>query len=585
MTVDPSLFVFGPDRTPEALAEEARGRLAGLVHHSHLAPRDPAPGQEVTLLLEAGAGAAIDDVRVWYTGDGSSPTCSSMRVRARHVETVWDDLAHAYVDRWEATLPGQPDGSRVRYVAAGHSQRNGQLVFADSPAGTPVIFGFNVDQARNPAWIRDAVIYQIFVDRFWEPSGRFGRPLARGDEIYGGTLDGITARLDYLEDLGINAVWLTPIFPAETYHGYDALDFSTVAERLGGEAALHRLVRAAHGHGIKILLDFAPNHCSWHHPYFLAAQRDPASPYRDWFTFQRWPDQYLTFSDARSLPKLNTRNPEVIGHLCSAAVRYLTEVGVDGFRLDHALGPPLLFWTHFRERTRAAKGDSYTMGEVTQEPNDLQWYEGRMDGCLDFPLLAAFRQFFIHGSLDAAAFHSYITHNERFYGKDFTRPTFLDNHDVNRFLWAAGNDLRLLRLAAVCQFTLPQPPIVYYGTELGMSQRCDVAEGGFEAARLPMAWEKGRADVRNFYRRLIHLRRAHPAMRASARRLLAAAGRWYAFLISADGERIVVAINGSDRKQVIDLPGERGVELLRDTRVDGSVEVAPMEAALILLCS
>jgi glycosidase len=256
---------------------------------------------------------------------------------------------------------------------------------------------------------------------------------------------------------------------------------------------------------------------------------------------------------------------------------------VDGFRLDHAHGPPLLFWTQFRERTRREKPDSYTVGEVTLSPGGLQWYEGRLDGCLDFPLLAAFRQFFIHGTIDAATFHAFLQAGDHFYGLDFSRPTFLDNHDMNRFLWLAGNDTRILKLAAACQLALPQPPIVYYGTEIGMSQERDVSQNGFEAARLPMDWEHQQPGVLQFYRRLIHLRREHPALRTGTRRALATRERFYAFLCEAEGERIVVALNATDSDQSIELPGVGGVELQSAQAVPPILVVGPMKAALVLV--
>lgn len=583
MTVDESLFVFGQNVSPDSLAEDARRRSRGLYHGSRIDPRDPDLDSPVTLTIDAGVSLAADRVWLCYTTDGSDPADTSVQVPAEHVDLMWDDLAWAYVDRWTATIPGQARGARVRYTVQAESRDGGAPIFADSEDGAPVIFGYDVDCERVPDWIRDAVIYQIFVDRFWEPSGRFGRPMERADEIYGGTLGGVTDRLDYLTDLGVNVLWLTPIFPAETYHGYDALDFDRVADRVGGDEALERLVRESHERGIRILLDLAANHCSWHHPHFLDAQRDKNSRYRDWFTFRHWPDTYLTFATTPKLPKLNTRNPEVVAYLCDVAGHYLREVGVDGFRLDHAHGPPLLFWTQFREQTRCIRPDSYTVGEVTLSPGTLQWYEGRMDGCLDFPLLAAFRQFFIAGTVDAATFHSILEAADRFYGPDFSRPTFLDNHDMNRFLWLSGNDSRVLRLAATCQFALLQPPIVYYGTEIGMSQERDVSQIGFEAARLPMDWQHQQPDVLEFYRRLIHIRREHPAMRTGTRRSLSTRGRFYAFLCETDGERIAVAINAGDSDGAIELPGAGGVELLSGETVTGHLIVGPMQPAIVLL--
>lgn len=581
MTPPDALFVFGPDRTPQALSAAARRRLSGLSHGSRMSPRDPGPGEGVTLHIEAGASLPLERVFVSYSTDGAPPTTNSLSLEAEPRTRYWDPLARTYVQTWEARVPGLPEGTRVRYVVMGEC--GGVLVFADSADGQPVLAGYNVDAISVPLWVREAIVYQIFVDRFWDTSEAFTQPLQSPYQVYGGTLDGITVRLEYLHDLGVTTLWLTPIFPAETYHGYDALDFGSVASRLGGEASLSRLVSAAHGYGIRILLDLAANHCSWHHPFFQHARRYPASPYREWFTFTDWPNAYKTFADVPSLPKLNTHHPDVIAYLTSQASRYLDEIGVDGFRLDHAQGPPLLFWTEFREHMRRTRAGSYLVGEVTQEPDALQWYEGRLDGCLDFPLMAAFRQFFLEHTLDAAAFHGFLTHNERFYGANFTHPSFLDNHDMNRFLWSAGNDTRLLLLAAVAQFTLPQPPIIYYGTETGMSQTEDVAEAGFEAARLPMNWDAPNAQVHSFYRHLIRLRRCHAAMRSPTRHLLSACDRFYAFQACAEGETLVVAINAGPVSSTLSLPGARGRDALSGEEIRDGMQVEPLQSRLVFL--
>jgi glycosidase len=584
MGADPSLFVFGHLATPEHLAGEARRHLAGLYHGGRIEPRDPQPGQPVGVLVEVGSDAAVDRVWVRYALDGTAPDRTAPIAEARRVETRWDDLAWAYVDRWLAELPAQPEGTAVRYLVYGRKDGSAETMAADgAPGRDPELFGFGVDRLSSPCWVEDAVIYQIFVDRFWDDRSDFGRPLTRGDEVYGGSLDGVRERLGYLSELGITALWLTPIFAAETYHRYDALDYERVDEQLGGNEALASLVRAAHGRGIRILLDLAASHCSWHHPWFVDAQRNPNSQYRSWFTFRRWPDTYATFFGVPLLPKINTHNPEVAEYFSGMASRYLTEVGVDGFRLDHAIGPPLVFWSAFRTATKATRADSYTVGEVTLGPGGLRQFEGRLDGCLDFPLLQAFRRFFVHGGMDAQAFHSFLAHQERFYQPGFTHPSFLDNHDMDRFLWAAEGDVRKLELAAACQFSLPQPPIIYYGTEVGLSQKVGAGSPfGFEACRLPMLWE-GQQDreLLAFYRTLIDTRKRHPALRRGSRHLLRAEGGVYAYTCRTDDDQVTVALNNSAERQAVSLPGVDGTDVLSGASVRGAVSLAPLQAAMI----
>lgn len=575
---DDSLFVFGGIFTPEHIAHEARSALSGLSHANLITPFDPSPGQPVTVHAHSSATAGIREVTVYYTTNGHD-TREGVAVNAALVDTAWDSLVRSYVDHWKAVLPSQPAGTQVRYSVVGRSIR-GELVEADAHTDRPPRFGYDVDTLAAPSWIDDAVIYQIFVDRFADGDNPV-TPRASISDPYAGNLDGITAHLDYLSDLGINVLWLTPIFEAETYHAYDALDYERIADRVGGEPALRHLVDAAHRRGIRILLDLAANHVSYHNPRFLDAQRSEDSRYHDWFRWIAWPDSYHSFTDAHPyLPQLNTWNPAVASYLAGVASYYLTDVGVDGFRLDHAHGPPHVFWSGFRSATRHVAPDSYTVGEVTLEPDALRKYQGRLDGCLDFPVLAAFRAFFIDQSLDAAAFDAFLNRNNRFYQQDFSRPTFLDNHDMNRFLWVAGNDKDLLRMAAVCQFSQPQPPIIYYGTEIGLSQSQDVSEGGHEAARLPMPWDNQDKELLAFYQALIRARHSHPSMRGGERHALVVDDGLYAYLCTRGQDRVVVALNRTESTRDIDLPFD-GTSLLTGSPVSASLTLEPGASALI----
>jgi cyclomaltodextrinase len=583
VTADPSLFVFGPHATPEHLAETARANLSGVWHGARIHPYAPVPNTPVRLHIDVGANLAVSRVSVRCDSEGSAPGPDAPVFEATHRGTRWDDLAWRYVDEWVAELPGKPDGTRVRYAIQGHSAMTGASYDADSSAyqGTPTLFGYTVRDAKPPAWLDDAVIYQIFVDRFYRHGDAFDRPLTAPDEVYGGDLQGVREKLPYLVDLGINAIWLTPIVEAETYHRYDAVDFRTVAANLGGPDALHRLVDDAHRQGIRILLDLALNHASWRNPYFLDARQNAASRYRSWFRFTDWPDGYESFFGVSHLPELNTDLPEVVDYLMETAAWYLREFDVDGFRLDYALGPSLLFWSEFSTRTKAVKLDAYTVGEVTASPAELARFQGRLDGCLDFPELQAFRQYFVHRSIDSAAFHAFLERNDAFYDAHFSHPSFLDNHDMNRFLWAAKGDKQLLKLAATCQFSLRQPPIIYYGSEVGLSQTGDVSACGFDASRLPMFWGDARdTDLLEFYRRLIRGRREYSALRSGRRTPLVAEGNVYAYRCHGEDGDVVVALNGSDGEVIVDVGGA-GRDLITGEEVSGPTSLDPLSGIMV----
>jgi len=482
-------FIFGSLSDDAERAAYVRKRRRGVSHRRARTPRDPRPGETVAVELTVGPDCSAGDA--WVEVDGK-------RTPLEPAGVEWDTLAWGYVRRFRGELPGGGAGTVVRYrIGAGEVAADGGATHA-----------YYVDDDPPPAWARDAIVYQVFVDRFfstgdWPPRG------TGPAERYGGTLAGVTARLDHVAELGANVLWLSPIFPSPSYHGYDATDLFSIEPRLGTLENFDRLVAEAHGRGIRILLDFVPNHWSRLHPTFLEASLDRTSAYAGWYSFKRWPDSYESFFGVPDLPRINHANAEARRHVLEAA-RFWLDRGVDGYRVDYALGPDEDFWADFRAATRGA----WTFGEVVETPETQLGYEGLLDGCLDFGLLEALRAAFAYGSWDGARLAAFLDAHEAYFPPGFSRPSFLDNHDMNRFLWSAGGDVRRLRLAALCQFTLAGPPIVYYGTEVGLSQQGDVRTarwGGDRHARLPMLWGDDQdADLLDFYRALARLRRALP---------------------------------------------------------------------------
>ncbi len=396
--------------------------------------------------------------------------------------------------------------------------------------------------------------------------------------------------MDYLANLGVNVLWLTPVFPSPSHHGYDATDYFEIEPRLGSKADLRALLDAAHGRGLRVLLDFAPNHCSSEHPAFRKALSDPASPFVQWFSFEHWPDQYKSFFGVKSLPQFNLRQSAARKHLLEAAVYWL-EFGVDGYRLDYAIGPTPDFWAEFRRATRSARPDCWTFGEVVEPPDSQVAFEGLLDGCLDFMLLEALRQTFAFGRWDAARFMSFLDRHEAYFPPGFSRPSFLDNHDMNRILWALQGDVRRLKMAAICQFTLAGPPIIYYGTEVGLSQARDVRQGSRglpEESRLPMPWGDAQDnDLLRFYQSLARLRQREPALRRGRRQTIYAGPDTLAYTRSDRGVSLATAINLGEEKRRLQLPGDwKSVEIASQAggtldRQTGWVDLPPLSALVL----
>jgi cyclomaltodextrinase len=566
-------FVFGHLSTLEGRLARAHFVQEGFYHDLMLEPADPRPGEDVVVHARAGAHVTIDAATLYYTVDSADPepgatnTCSVPMART---VVEWDTLTWSYGEVWSAVIPGQADGVEVRYVVHGHTPTGEMLrspyvspppqIVTDEDEQTlrmtletrarmaaPRVYAYIVDNERQPAWLREAVIYQIFVDRFApDPGSEFVQPSDRNG-IYGGTLTGIRSKLDYLAELGITCLWLTPIFPTPSHHGYDATDYGTVEPRLGDLDEFRKLTDAAHALGMRVVLDYVANHISNEHPAFVAAQQDSDAPTTSWFRFSEWPNEYDTFLGVRSMPRIATDDPGAREYLIDNACEWL-ERGADGFRLDHAHGATHAFWSAFRQATRAAKPDSASFGEITDTPQYVRTFTGRMDGALDFGLLEALRGFFAFGALAPSEFDRFLRRHFAYFGAELTLPSFLDNHDMNRFLFSVGGDVRKLKLAALCQFTLPGPPIVYYGTEVGLSQLQPADP--LEEARLPMLWGDAQdAELLAYFKRLTALRReGYPAWCEERRTLLVDDARGvYAY---ACGDYVIVLNNSAQPTNV-----------------------------------
>jgi glycosidase len=313
-------------------------------------------------------------------------------------------------------------------------------------------------------------------------------------------------------------------------------DFLTIEPRFGSLDDLRNLIVSAHRSGIRIIADFVPNHCSRSHPFFQEAQKDRQSRYVNWFLFDRWPDDYRCFLDVRELPKLNLDCLETRDHIVGAA-QYWLSLGLDGFRLDHAIGPKHSFWKHFRREIKKDHPAAVLIGEAWLEGitwrhlktlqikhKYLRWmfgmsqegiqreYYGELDGILDFRFRNMVRTHVAHGRGTAPdkMLQQILQQRLGTYPKDYYLPTFLDNHDMNRFLYECRNDTEKLKAAARFQFSLNQPPIIYYGTEVGMTHQLPVGSDGMHSdlqARQPMIWNRPDRDLLAFYKQLIRDRK------------------------------------------------------------------------------
>lgn len=410
-------------------------------------------------------------------------------------------------------------------------------------------------------WARGGVGYQIFPDRF-RRVGEAARGIQpwegqRYDQrsFFGGNLRGIIESIPYLKQLGIELVYLTPIFLSDTAHRYNTFDYYQVDPMLGTADDLKELSQKLHAAGIRLILDGVFNHCGLRFaPFVDAKRRGQDSEYYDWFLFdEKAQNGYRSFAYARYMPKLNLENPEAQAYFLQVARYWIRQADIDGWRLD--VSPEVWpdFWRQFRKAIRQEKPDAVMIAECWDESRE--WVSGRdmFDGTMHYVLSRAIWSFFALGQMTLDDFDAAVNHAQMIYPSylNDAQWTFLSSHDTCRFLSRANGDGRAQRLAAFFQMTAPGVPIVYYGDELGMTG------GDDPECRRPMAWEKAEGNaLLNYYQKLIALRRSLPVLRTGAFRThLCGADGLYAYLREeGKSAALCVLCTGSER-------GERNLPL------------------------
>ena len=430
-------------------------------------------------------------------------------------------------------------------------------------------------EIESAQWWHDAVFYEIFVRSFND---------SNGDGI--GDFNGITQKLDYLQGLGITAIWLMPIHPSPSYHGYDVLNYYAVNPDYGTMADFKDLLNEAHKRNIKIIIDFVLNHTSSQHPFFADANSSPTSKYRDWYV---WSDQpgdhwvqgndgyyYALFCDC--MPDLNYRNAEVTEQMFNVTKYWLEDIGVDGFRLDAAkhlieegnkienTDSTHAWLKGFYTFYKSLNPNAYTVGEVYGAGAFLGTkYTGQLDHIFNFELASG-----IINSVNGES-NSGINSAWKFTLKDISNgeyATFLTNHDQNRVMSVLNGDEEKAKLAAVMLLTSPGTAFIYYGEEIGLQ-----GKKPDEDIRLPMQWsaaahagftsgtpwrapdanyaqvnvaaeEKDQNSLLSLYRALIKLHAEHPVLRTGSLTLLDTGNTGiYAILRHNEAENILVLIN------------------------------------------
>ncbi|MDY7007796.1 MAG: glycoside hydrolase family 13 protein [Cyanobacteriota bacterium] len=437
-------------------------------------------------------------------------------------------------------------------------------------------------QIQTPEWVKHAVFYQIFPDRFAKgqtstqtrkgiDKGWYPSTLELWDEpptpqgYKGGNLWGVIEQLDYIQDLGVTAIYFTPIFQSACNHRYHTHDYYRVDPILGGNEALKVLIDAAHDRNIKVVLDGVFNHASRGFYFFNdILENGPHSPWLHWFKVEGWPlsaydgslpANYVGWIGNRALPVFNHDNPEVKEYIMQIG-EYWLEFGIDGWRLDVPFEVKTPgFWQEFRDRIKAINPEAYIVGEVWSDC--VQWLDGtQFDGVMNYLFTGPTIAFTGGDRVDidqvkGCDYSAYPAISAVEYGQkmqellqlypweiELTQLNLLDSHDTARLLSIAQGDRASVELATLLLMTFPGAPSIYYGDEVGLPGALDP-----DSRRSFPTTEKWDTQVLEYHKQLIAIRNQYSALRTGSYEVLFAEGNVYVFARILGDEEIIVAIN------------------------------------------
>jgi cyclomaltodextrinase / maltogenic alpha-amylase / neopullulanase len=448
-------------------------------------------------------------------------------------------------------------------------------------------------EVQTPDWVKDAVFYQIFPDRFArsqalaaeKPNNLVPWDAPSSNGYFGGDLLGVVEHLDHIQALGVTALYFCPIFQSASYHRYHTHDYYQVDPLLGGTPAFLKMLDEAHRRGLRVVLDGVFNHASRGFFYFNdILENGAASPYVDWFTINKFPvnaydhsrpADYGAWWGLHALPKFNTDNPRVREYLMQVAEHWL-RLGIDGWRLDVPGEVTTAgFWEEFRTRVKAVNREAYIVGEIWDPA--VPFLQGdRFDGVMNYQFTEAVLAYVggarIDGRLaEGKGYRPQNALNARGYAEriewllnlypweiQLAQMNLLDSHDTARVISLARGDEATVRLATLLLMTFPGAACIYQGDEIGQ-------DGGVPDwdSRRPFPWDRPgqwRPDVFSYHQALIALRKAHTPLRRGTYHALYADDDVYVFARRFSGEVLLVAVNAAENTRIVEFPAQGVLE-------------------------
>ncbi|MBH0230861.1 alpha-glucosidase C-terminal domain-containing protein [Halobacillus sp. KCTC 3957] len=544
-----------------------------ITHDFNYSPYTPDQNDAVEVTVKVDHYGNVDNGAVYFTTDGTTPKGKRGQVQSGKgsalsvIDKTTEDGLHTTT--FTGTIPAQANETRVKYKIDVWNTAIKGSQFADNNvlySEKATEFAYYVDDFQSPEWAKESIIYQVFVDRFHDGSSKnntsVDETIPYDEQLkgwMGGDLQGLLEKLDYIDDLGVNTIWVSPIYEGPYSHGYHPTDFMNIDPRFGSNELMKEFVRKAHQRDIKVIYDLVPNHTSNQHPFFQdALDNGDSSRYYDWYTFLKWPERYETFYGIQELPELNNDTPEVRDYMLNEVVPFwMEEIGVDGFRLDYAKGPSQSFWVDFRHKVKELDSEAFIFGEIWDNLDTIDSYTGKLDGAIDFATQSAIYDTFIkNDSMDQLADSLKTIHST--YGQEYLPATFLDSHDMPRFIYEADGNVETMKMAATLQFTLPGAPIIYYGDEVGLSQSGDhnaVNEWKDRYYREMMIWdeEKQNQDLKAYYEQLIEIRKDNEALTHGDMNMLYSNEDVMALERVLEDERMLILFNKSYNQRSLNI--------------------------------
>ncbi len=466
--------------------------------------------------------------------------------------------------------------ARFRYFFLLEEKSGRRIVYDAGGFREPVTEGFEYrgfqfaysaqgDTYKPKEIFNDAVVYQIFPERFRngnkenDPPGTlpWGGIPAQGN-FFGGDIKGITQGLPYLKDLGINMIYLTPVFSSSSNHKYNINNYFALDPQFGTMEEVREMVEKAHSMGIRVIFDAVFNHTGSDIPMFLdVMQKGEKSPYSSWYHIDSYPadpenpDYYTFATGIGSMPKLRTENHEVREYFYSAGKFWIEKIGIDGWRLDVSDEVDHKFWQGFKEAVESVNPNAVLIGEIMHEASSFL-RGNELDSVMNYPFKDALCEYFARRETDETHFTDTLSNVRALYTDEISSQLWnlIGSHDTPRFLTEARGEVKRLLLALAFQFSYPGVPYIYYGDEAGL-------DGGRDPyCRRCMEWDEEKQDKRilDFTKKMIEFRKKYPELTSSKVSFRTAPGMIAMERKSGDelsGRKIIIYFNNQDKEAEI----------------------------------